>query len=213
MNLLHCGCWLCSFCSVSPSFAVTYRSHVSNCRDYLMLECCFSYVQGCFVQNKSCWRLVNVLHGCVIFRTELTVSLKFQYSAECKSIDCYNVCVCMCSGMHGGLGPTPNCLCGPIHAPDLRFLPRGTTTTPVRDCASLLEVCARHCVFVCVRVRVRVRVRVCVCVCVCVSAVKQLITINRIQNKSFCLHNICVCTVYIYYVYINTHTHTHTVNV
>ncbi len=31
--------------------------------------------------------------------------------------------------------------------------------------------------------------------------------INRIQNKSFCLHNImCVCTVYIY-VYINTHTY------
>ncbi len=29
--------------------------------------------------------------------------------------------------------------------------------------------------------------------------------INRIQNKSFCLHNIYVCTVYIYYVYINTH--------
>ncbi len=30
--------------------------------------------------------------------------------------------------------------------------------------------------------------------------------INHIQNKSFCLHNICVGTVYIYYVYINTHT-------
>ncbi len=29
------------------------------------------------------------------------------------------------------------------------------------------------------------------------SAVKRLIVINRIQNKSFCLHNICVCTVYI----------------
>ncbi len=28
--------------------------------------------------------------------------------------------------------------------------------------------------------------------------------INRIQNKSFCLHNICMCAVYIYYVYINT---------
>ncbi len=40
------------------------------------------------------------------------------------------------------------------------------------------------------------------------SAVKWLIAINRIQNKSFCLHSICVCTVYIYYVYINTHTHT-----
>ncbi len=35
------------------------------------------------------------------------------------------------------------------------------------------------------------------------SAVKQLITINHIQNKRFCLHNICV---YIYYVYIITHT-------
>ncbi len=39
-----------------------------------------------------------------------------------------------------------------------------------------------------------------------ISAVKQLITINHIQIKSYCLHNICVCTVYIYYVYINTHT-------
>ncbi len=38
------------------------------------------------------------------------------------------------------------------------------------------------------------------------SAVKQSIAINHIQNKSFCLHNICVCTVYIYYVYINPHT-------
>ncbi len=38
------------------------------------------------------------------------------------------------------------------------------------------------------------------------SAVKRLITINHIQNKSFCLHNIWVCTVYIYYVYINTKT-------
>ncbi len=38
------------------------------------------------------------------------------------------------------------------------------------------------------------------------SAVKRLIVINHIQNKSFCLHNICVCTVYIYYVYIiDTH--------
>ncbi len=27
-------------------------------------------------------------------------------------------------------------------------------------------------------------------------------TINQIQNKSFCLHKICMCTVYIYYVYI-----------
>ncbi len=30
--------------------------------------------------------------------------------------------------------------------------------------------------------------------------------INRMQNKRFCLYNICVCTVYIYYVYINTNT-------
>ncbi len=35
------------------------------------------------------------------------------------------------------------------------------------------------------------------------SAVKRLI----IQNKSFCLHNICMCAVYIYYVYINTHVY------
>ncbi len=38
------------------------------------------------------------------------------------------------------------------------------------------------------------------------SAVKRLIMINRIQNKSFCLHNICVHNVYIYYVSINTNT-------
>ncbi len=31
--------------------------------------------------------------------------------------------------------------------------------------------------------------------------------IKRIQNKSFCLHNIYVCAVYIYYVYINTNTY------
>ncbi len=37
-----------------------------------------------------------------------------------------------------------------------------------------------------------------------ISAVKRLIAINRIQNKS-CLHNICMCAVYIYYVYIHTH--------
>ncbi len=43
--------------------------------------------------------------------------------------------------------------------------------------------------------------------CIYSSAVKWLIVINRIQNKSFCLHNICVCTVYIYYAYINTHTY------
>ncbi len=39
-----------------------------------------------------------------------------------------------------------------------------------------------------------------------ISAVKRLITINHIQKKSFCLHNIYVCIVYIYFVYINTHT-------
>ncbi len=32
-------------------------------------------------------------------------------------------------------------------------------------------------------------------------------TINRIQNKSFCLHNTCVSTVYIYFVYTKTHTY------
>ncbi len=39
-----------------------------------------------------------------------------------------------------------------------------------------------------------------------ISAVKRLIAINRIQNKSFCLHNIGVYCVCIYYVYINTNT-------
>ncbi len=36
-----------------------------------------------------------------------------------------------------------------------------------------------------------------------INAVKRLIVINRIQNKGFCLHYMCV---YIYYVgiYINT---------
>ncbi len=38
-----------------------------------------------------------------------------------------------------------------------------------------------------------------------ISAVKRLITINCIQNISFCLH-MCY-TVHIYYVYINTHTY------
>jgi len=37
-------------------------------------------------------------------------------------------------------------------------------------------------------------------------AVQKLIVINRIQNKSLCLHNIFVCAVYNYFVYINTHT-------
>ncbi len=31
--------------------------------------------------------------------------------------------------------------------------------------------------------------------------------INPIQNKGFCLHNICMCAVYIYYVYKYTHMH------
>ncbi len=39
-----------------------------------------------------------------------------------------------------------------------------------------------------------------------VSGGQRLITINHIQNKRFCVHNICVYTVYIYYAYINTHT-------
>ncbi len=37
--------------------------------------------------------------------------------------------------------------------------------------------------------------------CIYASAVNRLITINRIQNKRFCLRNI---SVYNYYVYINT---------
>ncbi len=45
----------------------------------------------------------------------------------------------------------------------------------------------------------------CVYIYVYISAVKRLIMINRIQNKSFCLHNKCVCTVHIYYVYKDTH--------
>ncbi len=31
--------------------------------------------------------------------------------------------------------------------------------------------------------------------------------INHIQNKSFCLHNICVCCVYLLCLYKNTHMH------
>ncbi len=52
----------------------------------------------------------------------------------------------------------------------------------------------------------------CVCACVFVFSyikmygVKRL---NRIQNKSFHLQNICLCTVVIYYVCINAHTFTH----
>ncbi len=36
------------------------------------------------------------------------------------------------------------------------------------------------------------------------KAVKQVIMMNLIQNKRFCLHNICACSVYIYYKYVNT---------
>ncbi len=39
------------------------------------------------------------------------------------------------------------------------------------------------------------------------SAVKRLIMINRIQNKSFCLHYMCVYYVYLLCVYKYTHTH------
>ncbi len=35
-----------------------------------------------------------------------------------------------------------------------------------------------------------------------ISAVKRLIAIYHIQNKSFCLHNICVLFVFIMYLYI-----------
>jgi len=37
--------------------------------------------------------------------------------------------------------------------------------------------------------------------CSLIRAVKRLIMINRIQNKSLCLHNICGCTVYNCFVY------------
>ncbi len=40
-----------------------------------------------------------------------------------------------------------------------------------------------------------------------ITAVIRLIVINRIQNKSFCLHIISVFTVYIYYVYKYKHMH------
>ncbi len=39
----------------------------------------------------------------------------------------------------------------------------------------------------------------------CTSAVKRLIMINRVQSKSFCLHNICMCFVYIYFLYKYKH--------
>ncbi len=41
------------------------------------------------------------------------------------------------------------------------------------------------------------------------SAVKRLIVINRIQNKSFCLHNICVCVYCVYVLCIYKYTHRH----
>ncbi len=34
--------------------------------------------------------------------------------------------------------------------------------------------------------------------CLKTSAVKRLIAINCIQNKSFCLHNVCIFIMYIY---------------
>ncbi len=37
-----------------------------------------------------------------------------------------------------------------------------------------------------------------------ISVVKPLIAINRIQNKSFCSHNMCVLCIFI--MSINTHT-------
>ncbi len=39
------------------------------------------------------------------------------------------------------------------------------------------------------------------------SAGQRLIVINRIQNKSFCLYNICVCAVCIHCVFKKTHTY------
>ncbi len=40
------------------------------------------------------------------------------------------------------------------------------------------------------------------------SAVKRLIAINHIQNKSFCLHNICVCILCIFIMYtVYKYTH------
>ncbi len=42
--------------------------------------------------------------------------------------------------------------------------------------------------------------------CIGTSAVKRLIVINHIQNKSFCLLNIYVCVLCIYLLCINRHT-------
>ncbi len=39
------------------------------------------------------------------------------------------------------------------------------------------------------------------------SAVKRLIVINRIQNKSFCLHKICVYCAYLLWIYKYKHMH------
>ncbi len=43
--------------------------------------------------------------------------------------------------------------------------------------------------------------------CIKVSAVKWLIVINRIQNKSFCLQNMCVYCVYLLWIYKCTQMH------
>ncbi len=47
-------------------------------------------------------------------------------------------------------------------------------------------------------------------ICVYLYMHNSAVAINRMQNKSFYLHNICVCTVYIYYllcIYKYTHMH------
>ncbi len=40
-----------------------------------------------------------------------------------------------------------------------------------------------------------------------ISTAKRLIAINHIQNKSFCLHNMCVLCIFIMYIEIHTHMH------
>ncbi len=40
-----------------------------------------------------------------------------------------------------------------------------------------------------------------------ISAVKRLIAITRIQNKSFCLHDMCLYCVYVLCIYKYTHMH------
>ncbi len=42
-----------------------------------------------------------------------------------------------------------------------------------------------------------------------ISAVKQLIAINRIQNKSFCVYVVYVCVMYIFIMYIYKYTPMH----